>query len=82
MLAICVARSLLIDEHDAAQPPSVRNPRAGPVVAITNPIPSNAVREQRRIGELDEIASAVRFLLADESAYVTGTELNVDGRSL
>jgi NAD(P)-dependent dehydrogenase (short-subunit alcohol dehydrogenase family) len=32
-----------------------------------------------RIAEVDEIASAALFLASDESAFVTGIELFVDG---
>jgi NAD(P)-dependent dehydrogenase (short-subunit alcohol dehydrogenase family) len=32
-----------------------------------------------RLGEPDDIARAVRFLLSDEASYVTGTQLVVDG---
>ena len=32
-----------------------------------------------RVGRPDDIASAVSFLASDESSYVTGTELFVDG---
>ena len=34
---------------------------------------------QRRIGEPDEVARAVRFLASDEASYITGTVLHVDG---
>lgn len=33
----------------------------------------------KRYGTPDEVASAVSFLLASESSYITGTELFVDG---
>jgi NAD(P)-dependent dehydrogenase (short-subunit alcohol dehydrogenase family) len=33
----------------------------------------------RRLGRPEDIARAVRFLLSDDAAYVTATELVVDG---
>jgi len=33
----------------------------------------------RRYGTVDEVARTVRFLLSDESAYVTGQSIRVDG---
>jgi NAD(P)-dependent dehydrogenase (short-subunit alcohol dehydrogenase family) len=35
-----------------------------------------------RMGEPDDIAKAVRFLLSDQAAYVTGQHLVVDGGCL
>jgi NAD(P)-dependent dehydrogenase (short-subunit alcohol dehydrogenase family) len=32
-----------------------------------------------RMGEPDEVAKVARFLASDDSAFVTGTELFVDG---
>ena len=35
-----------------------------------------------RFGTVDEVASVVRFLLGDESAYMTGATLDVTGGQL
>ena len=35
-----------------------------------------------RIGTPEEVAQAVLFLACDESSYITGTALSVDGRTL
>jgi NAD(P)-dependent dehydrogenase (short-subunit alcohol dehydrogenase family) len=32
-----------------------------------------------RTGEVDEVAYAILFLASDESSYMTGSELHVDG---
>jgi NAD(P)-dependent dehydrogenase (short-subunit alcohol dehydrogenase family) len=40
---------------------------------ISNSIPL------RRLGTPDDIAKAVVFLASDDSSYITGTELSVDG---
>jgi len=41
--------------------------------AFTNSVPMG------RIGNPDEIAKAVAFLASDDSSYITGIELFVDG---
>jgi 3alpha(or 20beta)-hydroxysteroid dehydrogenase len=33
----------------------------------------------KRIGTAEEVASLVLFLLSDESSYITGAELAIDG---
>jgi 3alpha(or 20beta)-hydroxysteroid dehydrogenase len=33
----------------------------------------------KRMGTADEVAQLVLFLLADESAYITGAEIAIDG---
>jgi NAD(P)-dependent dehydrogenase (short-subunit alcohol dehydrogenase family) len=46
---------------------------AGMVEAIVSMVP------YRRIGQPEEIAAAVLFLASDDSRFITGVELNVDG---
>jgi NAD(P)-dependent dehydrogenase (short-subunit alcohol dehydrogenase family) len=33
----------------------------------------------RRPGEVDEVAYTILFLASDESSYITGSEIHVDG---
>ena len=34
---------------------------------------------QGRWGEVSEIVNLIEFLISDESSYITGTNINVDG---
>jgi NAD(P)-dependent dehydrogenase (short-subunit alcohol dehydrogenase family) len=36
----------------------------------------------RRPGEVDEMAYAILFLASDESSYITGSEIHVDGGAI
>jgi len=36
----------------------------------------------RRIGQVDDVAAMVTFLVSDEASYVTGAEFVVDGGHL
>jgi NAD(P)-dependent dehydrogenase (short-subunit alcohol dehydrogenase family) len=36
----------------------------------------------RRPGEVDEVAYGILFLASDESSYITGSEIHVDGGAI
>jgi 3(or 17)beta-hydroxysteroid dehydrogenase len=65
------------------------HPGVMPAMRTSGRTADPAVRAQRmnvipmrRAGEVDEVAYAILFLASDESSYVTGTELHVDGGAL
>lgn len=65
--------------HPGIMPPMRTSGRtADPVVRAErmNVIP------MRRPGEVDEVASAILFLASDESSYITGSEIHVDGGAI
>ena len=39
------------------------------------------IRMLERLGEAEDIANAAVFLLSEDSSFMTGTQLNVDGGS-
>jgi NAD(P)-dependent dehydrogenase (short-subunit alcohol dehydrogenase family) len=50
--------------------------------AILSPGTKKIVKEQipmRRLGEPEEVAKAIYFLCSDQSSYVSGTELHING---
>jgi NAD(P)-dependent dehydrogenase (short-subunit alcohol dehydrogenase family) len=57
----------------ATETPNYMRSTGGDVHLLDDMIP------MRRIGQPDEIAEAVVYLLSDRSAYVTGTALSIDG---
>jgi len=64
---------------NAVSPGIIQTPGADTLMSddeketLTAPLPIN------RVGQADEVARAVLFLVSDESSYITGTELQVDG---
>ena len=65
--------------HPGIMPPMRTSGRtADPVVRAErmNVIP------MRRPGEADEVAHAILFLASDESSYITGSEIHVDGGAI
>jgi NAD(P)-dependent dehydrogenase (short-subunit alcohol dehydrogenase family) len=65
-------RSNLLTPGPVNTPQMARLPREA-IAQVLSSVPLG------RIAEVDEIASAALFLASDESAFVTGTELFVDG---
>lgn len=64
---------------------TVNTVQPGPVATDMNPDNTDFAESMKgglalgRYGHVDEIASAVAFLVSPEASYITGTTLNVDG---
>jgi 3-oxoacyl-[acyl-carrier protein] reductase len=64
---------------------TVNNVQPGPIDTDLNPaagdwaVPQKAVTALDRYGTVDEVAALVAFVASPESAYITGTNLTVDG---
>lgn len=54
---------------------AVVNPGAAYIVSKR----ANHLRVRQRVGTSEEIAAAGAFLLSDEAAFITGTDLLIDG---
>jgi len=37
------------------------------------------LHQPRRVGEAEEVANVITFLVSDAASYVTGTSVNLDG---
>jgi 3-oxoacyl-[acyl-carrier protein] reductase len=64
---------------------TVNNVQPGPIDTDLNPAsgdwatPQRAVTALNRYGEVEEVAALVAFVASDESSYITGANLTVDG---
>ena len=64
---------------------TVNNVQPGPIDTDLNPAsgdwatPQRAVTALNRYGNVDEVAALVAFVASDESSYITGANLTVDG---
>jgi NAD(P)-dependent dehydrogenase (short-subunit alcohol dehydrogenase family) len=65
---------------NAVCPGFIDTPMLAPMLSIPGTRDAYTQRiPMRRLGEPDDIAKAIRFLLSDEASYVAGHELVVDG---
>jgi NAD(P)-dependent dehydrogenase (short-subunit alcohol dehydrogenase family) len=64
---------------NAVSPGPIQTPGLDSVVPDDLKATVAAITLMNRFGQADELARAVLFLASDESSYITGTELSVDG---
>ena len=64
---------------NAVSPGPIQTPGLESVVPDDLKAAVAAITLMNRFGQADELARAVLFLASDESSYITGTELQVDG---
>jgi NAD(P)-dependent dehydrogenase (short-subunit alcohol dehydrogenase family) len=82
-VALHCARAGLNIRCNSVHPTFIRTPILGPVVG-PNADPEKVKKLTRqiplgRLGEPDDVANAVLYLASDESRFVTGSEIKVDG---
>ena len=65
------SNSLMLEYHDREFRANVDDGPQGPA--------NSRQRDQPWFGQPDEVANAVVFLASDDSSYITGTALFVDG---
>ena len=65
---------------NAICPGIIRTPMAA--IADNYEVIASKTHALRRIGEPEEVAKVVSFLVSDEASFVTGTALPVDGGAL
>ena len=67
---------------NSVSPGQIRTPMLAPAVASLPPGWFEKRILLERLGDPEEVARVVRFLLSDEASYVTGAEIVVDGGNL
>jgi len=81
--AMTMAMAVDLGQHgirvNAIAPGVTRTYRTEPHVGSANYVATESRIPMRRFGTVDDIAAAVAFLASDDSSYITGQVLHVDG---